>query len=201
MSSPRGGDLECLRASRDQVGRAERPVVVEAWGREAGRPGSPSGAPASAQAVSVAISAADSDRSCWNFGPTPGAGFHGGICRSSTTRGDVVGALAGLLVGLQRERPDLAAAMAFLAVLLEDRRDVLAVRRRRAGFWGSGIGQPTAATSSDGDRSTGQDGGDRVVQLAGARVGVPLLPRGELVVDPAAIADPSLARRSRTPRG
>ena len=47
--------------------------------------GSPSGAPASAQAPSTAMSSRDSDWSCLSFGPTPGAGFHGGMTRSAET--------------------------------------------------------------------------------------------------------------------
>ena len=91
---------------------------------------SPFGAPASAQASSTATSAAVSDWSCLSFGPTPGSGFHGGIDRSPATAAMSLGPLAGLLVGLQRERPDLVAAMAVLALPLEDRQDILGVGRR-----------------------------------------------------------------------
>ena len=43
-------------------------------------------------------------------------------------RGDVARPFSGLLVGHQRERTDLARTMAFLAILLDDRCDILACR-------------------------------------------------------------------------
>ena len=94
--------------------------------------GSPCGAPASAQASRMAISSVDSDWSCLSGGPTPGAGFQGGISRSAATVGDVRRTLPGLLVRLQGEGPDLVAAMAVQAPLLEDRGHVPGERRRPA---------------------------------------------------------------------
>ena len=67
------------------------------------------------------------------LGAQPRVGFQGGIDRSSVTSGDVVTPLPGLLVGLQGERPDLVPAVAVLALLLEDRGDVLGVRRGISG--------------------------------------------------------------------
>ena len=187
----RRGDLEVGGQLDDEVGGAERPVVGEGRGsRDEG--GVALGAPPSAQAVSVAMSAAESERLCLNRGVSWGAAFQGGIRRSLVTVGDVARAFAGLGEGLERERTDLAPAMALEAVLLEDGRNRAAVGRHRRRLARLG---DRAADRRHLRRHHGapfQDGGDGVVQLAGRRVGVPLLPRGELVVDPSVVADPAL---------
>ena len=75
-------------------------------------------------------------------------------------------ALPRLFVGLERERTDLARPMAFLAVLLKDRRHVLAVGRLRRGR--GNLGQ-RAADGFDVRRLhvlAVQDRGDRVLELA-----------------------------------
>ena len=125
----RGGSPR--RHGQDQVRLAELPAVGElraAAGRPSGRP---PGVPPSTHAASVAISASVSRRSLWN----------GDARRSASTAAscglrvllDVVGPVDRLLVGHQRERPDLAGPVARLAVLLQDRQHVPVVgdRRRR----------------------------------------------------------------------
>ena len=104
-----------------------------------------------------------------------------------------------LIVGLQRERPDLARAVAFLAVLLEDRRHVLAVGGRVGG--GLELGHRAA------------DGGDvgaftslpfrravsRVLEVVAGGIGVahaPLANWSSIRRD----SGPGPWRRSRTPR-
>ena len=84
MSSPVAGIEKLSEGSitRSGVPSFQPSGNVAAGGAVAG---SPCGVPPSAHAVSVAISAGASERSCLNFGPTPGVGFHGGIRRSSTT--------------------------------------------------------------------------------------------------------------------
>ena len=79
-----GGDREVGGGLEDEVGGAEGPVV---WKLRVGgvSEGLPSGAPAVAQAARVAMSSEESERSCLKCGPTPGAGFQGGIERSSVT--------------------------------------------------------------------------------------------------------------------
>ena len=137
MSGPAAGTGKASAGSRIRSGGPsfQPSANVGGGGRSLG---SPRGRPPSAQAERTASSAGLSDWSCLSFGPTPRVGFQGGIDRSSVTEHDVLGPLAGLLVGLQRERPDLVPAVAVLALRLEDRGHVLGVGvggcRLRAAF-------------------------------------------------------------------
>ena len=104
------------------------------------------------------------------------------------------------LVGGQRERGDLAAAVTFDAALLEDAGDLLRVRDL-----GVGLGlADTADQAADrvraqaGDRLAGEQLVERLGQVL--RLGFPALHADAvLVVDPAAIADHALVHRARRP--
>ena len=133
------------RAARGPGRGCPAPSRRGSRGAGAGRPGRPRGRRPRPRRRGWRSRPRSSDWSCLNFGADAGVGLPGGHPPVLGHRGDVVGPLAGLLVGLQRERADLARAVALLAVLLEDRGDVPGVGRPGRRPWaarGSGSRPP-----------------------------------------------------------
>ena len=79
--------------------------------------------------------------------------------------------------------------MAFLAVLLKDRRHVLAVGGTGRGFGNLGQRAADGLDSRALDLFAVQDRRDRIFELARRRIGVSLAAGSELVVDPPVIPD------------
>ena len=105
---------------------------------------------------------------------------------------EVVGALSRLLVCVQGERTDLALAVTFLAVLLDDPGDFPTVGGNDLG----GLGLRNRAAHGGDMRDLRimplEQRGDRVFQVVAGGIGVSHAPGGELIVDPPVVADPAV---------
>ena len=130
---PRGGDREVLGRLEDEVGRPQLPVR-----RELGRRRHVLGVALRRARLGPGLEDGDllarERLVVLEPGPDPGLGLPGRHLPFAGHQRDVRGALPGLLKGLQGEGADMMAAMAVLALLLEDRGHVLGERRRLGGF-------------------------------------------------------------------
>ena len=140
----------------------------------------------------VAMSFSDRTRASLNLTPKSGAAFQGGMARPSATAAMSAARFSGLRVVLEGERADLALAMAFLTILLEDRGHILGEGRGGDGRGGFGDRTTDRGDVCDGDFLAIEDRRDRLSEFAAARDGVSNATRDELVVDPTVVPDLSL---------
>ena len=187
-----------MSTTRSGLPSVQSSVKFGAGGRSRG---SPSGAPASGPGDDRGDVLLGEGPIVLELEPEVRRGLPRGHAAILDDRGDVRRALPDLLVGLECERSDLPLAVAFLAVLLHDRRDVPGVGRVRD--HGGSLGD-RAADGGDvrhGYRLAGEHGSDRVFQLAAPRAWRSAPDGRRTGRRSARGSGPYPGNRGRTPRG